>query len=357
MKKLSVLSSLAALLALGSCSFNFSTGSGLSTGNESNATSTSSEKKIDESKYIPIYSKETIRNKVGSYSQKFTITTYDGVYEYDVKYNKDTNTGIAIRDNQNEYYFSRGSNDIILTYYENDFGSGYNVDYGSSLDYMNKLSDISHDLLENAPFSSKTAKTYAGRECTEYVISNSQYIIPNDTKLYIVLDNETGAILQMTYDHIEFYKSTSFVPNDTQAAADVLEKKEDVQFDFFDTKTLSMFNLSGLEIPTWEPQSATYSEFEGALDSYSFQLYCEEPNYDKEKAFAKLIYEQGIKYDFDGNEKTFDELCDFNNDTVSRFAFDAYITIENVKYNVVAQATNSSGNIGWFFSLIITKRD
>lgn len=365
MKKYKFLT-LAAAAFLGSCSFKLDMGalSSRSLDNESGSTSLESGYAIDtNSTYVPVLKKETLKNNIGSYSHSFVITTFDGIYNFDVKYNKDLQSGFVTREDGNEHYFYKDPTDWYLAYYQNDFGSGYANDYNLYLDYMNNLFDISSDLFNKAPFASKKALTYAERECTEYVVSDSRYIAANDTKLDIVLDNETGAILQLTYDHIDYYKSTKFVPNDETAATTVLSRRNtEIQSDFINKEVLNMFGLGDIEIPEWESASGTYSKGEdGKLDQYSFQILKVMPNHDPIKAFAKSVFDKGIKKDINGETKTFDELCEFaradaGEKTLDKFVFDAYATVDNINYNVVVQGTyDISTQDEWFMTFSVSR--
>jgi len=362
MKKYTFLT-LAAAAFLGSCSLTFtgsrannaSDGTSLTSNSTGNVTDT-------DSKYIPVLKKDELKSNIGSYSHSFIITTFDGIYNYDVKFNKDLQSGFVTREDGNDHYFYRDPTDWYLAYYQNDFGSGYSNDYGLYLDYMNNLFDISSDLFNKAPFASKKALTYAERECTEYIISDSRYIAANDTKLDIILDNKTGAILQLTYDHIDYYKSTKFVPNDEAAAAAVLSKRNsEIQSDFINKEVLNMFGLADIEIPAWESASGTFNEKDGKLDQYSFQILKVMPDHEPIKAFAKSVFDKGIKKDINGETKTFDELWEFGRadageKTLDKFVFDAYASVDNINYNVVVQGTHDLSTQDEWFMTFSTSR-
>ena len=324
------------------------------------------------SKNIPVQEEEQIKKNIGSYSSKFSITTFDGTSNYDVKFDATLNAGIVTREGQ-DFYFVRGRDNYYVVYYENPYGFGYVEDYNMDLDfnldllYMNLIFDISAELQENAPYASKKDVTYAGRNATEYIIKNRGFIIPTDTDLTIVLDNETGAILSLLYDHINFYQSTSFMPNDEAASNAVKAKKDTLAFDFYDKEVLALVGLENLKLPNWYERSATYSLLDDSskdvnnMANYSAQYYDILRDTKQIEDVAKFIYNSGIKYDYDGKQSTFEELYNSDRSTINFTVVDtlrlnAYTTIGGTKYNVVFQGVNRSTDPDlWSMTLAIHK--
>ncbi|MCQ2773026.1 MAG: hypothetical protein MJ238_07145, partial [Bacilli bacterium] len=220
---------------------------------------------------------------------------------------------------------------------------------------------------ENAPYASKTELTYAGREATQYIITNANYILPTDTKLNIVLDKETGAVLSLKYDNIDFYESTSFIANDKAASDAVKAKHDPLAFDFLDKDVLALVDLQDLAIPSWYEKSATFSYLDDSNNSvsnmsgYSVQYFQLLSTTEEIENVAKSIYAKGIKYNFDNELKTYEELFETTRETVNytvidTVRFNAYVTKGDTKYNVVFQGTNESSYPGeWFITLAIYK--
>lgn len=349
---------------LASCSFNMTIGGN---GGDNQTSKPAFGKNV-----LPLNDEETIKKNIGSYSSAFTITTYDGVYDFEVKYDSELNAGIVTREGT-DFYFIRGKDNSYLTYYENEYGYGYLEDWKMStpfrlnLLYMNLLFDITAEVRENAPYASKTELTYAGREATQYIITNANYILPTDTKLNIVLDKETGAVLSLKYDNIDFYESTSFVANDKTASDAVKAKHDTLAFDFLDKDVLALVDLQDLTIPSWYEKSATFSYLDDSNNSvsnmsgYSVQYFQLLSTTEEIENVAKSIYAKGIKYNFDNELKTYEELFETTRETVNytvidTVRFNAYVTKGDTKYNVVFQGTNESSYPGeWFITLAIYK--
>lgn len=218
---------------------------------------------IDEAKneIIPLYAQDTIKNNVASYSHSFKVTTSDKIYSYEIKFDYETSTGLARRQNftldQEEmsdpidYFFIRDINNDCVIYSSNSeyFSHSFRKDDDHELFYLRLLFDISSEVMENAPYESKTELTYAGRQATKYVISDPDYVIPSDTKLNITLDNETGAVLSVTQDDLNWYESSEFIPNNDQAKNEVIAKKNTIPFEYFDTRILKIVNLENIVFP------------------------------------------------------------------------------------------------------------
>lgn len=362
MKKsvLSLAFALTVPMVLASCSFNFSIG-----GDESGGKPTFGKN------VVPLHEEETIKRNIGSYSSSFKITTYDGIYDFDVKYDCDLNAGIVTREGT-DFYFIRGKDNSYLAYYENEYGYGYIEDWRMSTEfrmnllYMNLLFDITAEIQENAPYASKKELTYAGREATQYIVTNKAFIIP-DTTLDLVLDNQTGAVLSLKYDNIDFYQSSSFVPNDTEASKAVKAKHDTLAFEFFDKDVLALVGLEDIKIPNWYEKSATFSCLDDSstnasnMSDYSVQYFEILRSTEEIEKIAKSIYEKGIKYNINNELKTYDELFEKTRDTVNytvvdTVRFNGYVVKGGTTYNVVFQGTNQSTDPDcWYMTLAINK--
>ena len=363
MKKsvLSLAFALTVPMVLASCSFNFSIG-----GDESGGKPTFGKN------VVPLHKEETIKRNIGSYSSSFTITTYDGIYDFDVKYDSDLNAGIVTREGT-DFYFIRGRDNTYVTYYENEYGYGYvedwrmNTSFRLELLYMNLIFDITAEVSENAPYASKTELTYAGRDAVQYIVSNKNYILPTDTNLNIVLDKQTGAVLALKYDHINFYESKSFVANDAKASEAVKAKHDTLAFDFLDKDVLALVGLQDLVLPAWYEKSATFSYLDDSnknisnMSDYSVQYFEILQSTEEIEKIAKSIYEKGVKYNIDNELKTYDELFEKTRDTVNytvvdTVRFNGYVVKGGTTYNVVFQGTNQSTDPDcWYMTLAINK--
>lgn len=319
---------------------------------------------------LPLKTEEQIRANVGSYSQTFTITTFDGVYNYVVKADA-SKKQVLFNYNDNEFFAEYDSNYTYLVYYSNEYGSGYCKDYryGSKVDtfYIDQLFDLSHDVAGAVKYQSKKDVTYAGRAATEYVLAaNQESLIPADTKLTVVLDNETGAILKCVYDHINFYETTSFTPNDTTAEIAVAAKRATIEFDWFDVSILTKFGYQDIDFSAFDANSAGIQFSDDAktvLYTYSVEhLLCtfKEGTPDVIVNLAKYVYSKGAKLDYSGYESDFEELYEdkiytYGVTNVHCLTLNAYMVIDGVYYNVYFQGRNDMSNPGeWYVSFSFT---
>lgn len=310
---------------------------------------------------IPLYSQDTIKNNIASYSHSLKITTNDGIDNYEVKFDNETNAGIAIKqeytaDNEKigepvEYFFLRDKdNDCLIFGSSKEFNEySFHKDNNYDLFYIRLLFDLSNNLIEGAPYDSKTEITYAGRKATKYVISNNEYVITSCKNCCLILDNETGAVLSLTYDYFNFYESTAFTPNDQKAKNDVIAKKNTIPFEYFDTRVLELVNLENITFPEGDLAGAgidfkdfssseisNFTAYRVAYDYYGV----EDTSFIKE--LCKYVYDQGIKYDLEGGAHEFEELyseksLDYYGTGMYINRINACIIIDGVTYNIILQ--------------------
>lgn len=242
----------------------------------------------------------------------------------------------------------------------------FHKDSNYDLFYIRLLFDLSNNLKEGAPYDSKTEITYAGRKATKYLISNNEYIITSCTNCYLILDNETGAVLSLTYDYFNFYESTAFTPNDQKAKNDVIAKKNTIPFEYFDTRVLELVNLENITFPEGDLAGAGIGFKDSSscntsnLNEYNvgYHYYnVEDTTFIKD--LCKYVYDQGIKYDYEGGKHDFEEL--YSEERINYYGvgldiirINAYVIINDVRYNVVlqGQCTWSEPNF-WFVHLDI----
>ena len=322
---------------------------------------------------VPLYPVETIRSNINSYSHSFNITKSDGISSYEIKFDYETNMGIVIIQNfnLNNEKIDEPTEDFILmdkdydcvyyNKYEETNSHSYNPDNDLKFFYIRKLFDYSSEIYEGAPYDSKTEMTYAGRQATQYVVSNSDYITAADTKLTIILDNDTGAVLSMAYDNEKFYETTEFTPNNQKAKNDVITIKNTIPFEYFDTRALKIVNLENISFPEGDLvnagigfKDASSCQISNLSEYYVGYHYYNVGSTTFITDLCKYVYDQGINCDAGGSQQDFDVLysektVDYGYVKVDIININSYVTINDIKYRVMLQGQSTRNNLNFWY--------
>lgn len=327
---------------------------------------------------VKLLSQDEILSNMQAYSHSFSITTNIGVKTFDVKYNHETNSGIV--DYQydssegnteiSDTYFLRDFDNTCLTYQSADEGKSFGFSKGNylALFEIRYLYDYSNHLIKSdVPYESKTAITYADRQATRYVISDQETIMTISSKMYLITDDETGAILSINYEGISVYDTTSFIPKNESVKSEVLNRKDSLVFEYFDKRALSVFNLQDIVFPHGFLAGAGISFRDNTnytipnMSAYNvgYQYLTEDTSFIKE--LCQYVFDHVFEKDESGEEYKFEDF--YSEQTVNYPSamltikrVNCYVTIKGVEYLVKlqGQCNNTQSNF-WFVHLNINE--